>query len=318
MDNKIIATFLDAETIACPLVKPQRVTDWTIYEQTTPEQTAEHIKGCNIVFTNKVKIGPAELNTAPELRLIVVAATGYDIIDLDACRRHDVAVANSPGYSASSVQEHTIALMFAVARNIVPLRRAACDGTWSSATTFCLHTHAIIELAGKTLGIIGSGSLGCATAKLCEALGMKVVFATRHTGQQDDLPRIDLDKLLSTSDIISLHCPLDAANHHMINAAALAKMKPQAILINTARGGLVDPVALCAALEAGTIAGAGIDVLEQEPPPADHPLLTCKHPGLIVTPHVAWASMEVQIRLAQMVADTADSYLTGTPVHLVS
>ena len=317
MGNGIEASFLDAATIACDLVKPDCVGKWSVFEETSRELVAERVAPCEVVFTNKVKIGAAELEGAKSLRLIVVAATGYDIIDLEECKRRNVSVANSPGYSASSVQEHAIALMFAVARSIVPYRLEAGDGTWSKAGIFCLHTHPIIELAGKRVGIVGAGSLGRATGRLCEALGMKVFFLGRHDGASDELPRLPLDDLLATSDVVSLHCPLDSDNHHMINARSLSKMKPGAILINTARGALVDAAALVQALEEGRIAGAGIDVLETEPPPADNPLVGCKHPGLVLTPHVAWASMEVQRRLAQMVADTADSFIAGKPEHIV-
>lgn len=318
MNDKVTGTFLDAGTIACDLVKPGCVGDWHVHDSTTPGEAAERIAPCELVFTNKVKVGAKELERAEKLKLIVVAATGYDIIDLAECKRKDIAVANSPGYSASSVQEHAIALMFAVARSIVPYRLEAGDGTWSEANTFCLHTHPIIELAGKQVGIIGSGSLGRATGRLCAALGMKVSYLEKNDGTSDDLPRLPLDKLLASSDIVTLHCPLDANNHHMINADTLAKMKPSAILVNTARGALVDAQALCDALEGGKLAGAGIDVLESEPPPSVNPLVQCKHPGLVLTPHVAWASMEVQLRLAQMVADTADAFFAGNPVHLVS
>ena len=312
------AVFLDSGTIACDLVKPSCVGDWEVHEHTEPREVAGRIAGRDIVFTNKVKIGADELGDDPAVKLIVVAATGYDIIDTQVCKRLGVAVANSPGYSASSVPEHAVALMFAVARSLVPLQREAHDGTWPSARTFCLHTHPIIELAGKRAGLIGSGSLGRATGALCEALGMDVRYLRRGGGGDGGLPRLGMDELLATSDVVSLHCPLDESNRHMIDAKAFGMMRPKAILVNTARGALVDPAALVDALESGRIAGAGIDVLETEPPPADHPLVTCAHPGLVLTPHVAWASAEVQLRLADLVAHTADSFFAGEPVNIVA
>lgn len=312
------AVMLDAATIACELVVPSCVTEWQTFQTTTADEVANRIRDCAIVITNKVRIGEAELAAAPNLKLIVVAATGYDIINLEACRQHGVAVANSPGYSASSVPEHALALMFAVARSLVPLANSVPKGTWSKAEIFCIHDYPIIELAGKTVGIIGSGSLGRATAKLCSAVGMNVIYCQSKTKAVDDLPRVPFDELLSRADIISLHCPLDADNANLINADTIAQMKDSAILINTARGGLVDSAALVAAIESGKLAGAGIDVLASEPPSPEHPLVKCTHPGLVVTPHVAWASLEVQHRLAKMIATTTDAFFAGNPEHIVT
>ena len=294
----IRAVFLDAATVA-----------------------AERIAKADIVITNKVRIGKRELAAAARLKLIIVAATGYDIIDVEAAQQNGVAIANSPGYSLSSLPEHAVGLMFAVARSIVPFARAASDGTWTQASTFCLHNWPIIELRGLVLGIIGSGSLGRATGKLCAALGMRPIYLERKQSPSsggDDLKRLAWDELLATCDIISLHCPLAPDNRHMFNGDAFAQMKNSAILINTARGALVDAAALVAALEDGQIAGAGIDVLDQEPPPATNPLISCSHPALVVTPHVAWASRQAQERLLDLIAATADAFMRGQPQHLVA
>ena len=317
MSEKRTGVFLDASTIACDLVKPSCVDEWQVHGMTYPAETASRIDKCDVAFTNKVKIGSSELVKAQNLKLIVVAATGYDIIDLEECKRKNIAVANSPGYSASSVIEHAVGLMFAVMRSLVPYSLLSSDGTWSKSGIFCLHTHPIIELAGKQVGIIGSGSLGSGTGKLCEALGMKVRYLVKKDGTSDGLERLSFGELLATSDVVSLHCPLDSSNKHMINSKSLAMMKKSAVLINTARGALVNSEDLVAALENGTIAGAGIDVLDTEPPPPDSPLVKCKHPRLVLTPHVAWASMEVQQRLAKMVADTADCFFANSPKHIV-
>ncbi len=316
------AVFLDAATVAgADPLQPACATSWEVHQTTAPAATAERIADAAIAITNKVRIGAAEFAAAKQLKLIVVAATGYDIIDLDAAARHGVAVANSPGYSSSSVPEHAIGLMFAVARSIVPLSAEAGDGTWTSSPIFCLHTHPIVELRGLTVGLVGSGSLGRATGDLCSALGMQPVYLARDGASSaagtDGLKRLAWEELLAGADILSLHCPLDASNRNMIDAHALRMMKRSCILINTARGGLVDAAALATALETGEIAGAGIDVLDPEPPPADHPLLACSHPGLVVTPHVAWASRQSQQRLAQLVADTADAFFSGRPQHIV-
>lgn len=309
--------FLDAKTIACELVKPASLASWDVHPLVPPAAVAASIANAHVAYTNKVPLGAESLAGAGRLELIVVAATGYDIIDLACCKERGVAVANSPGYSASSVPEHVLALIFAAARGVVPYHAAAGDGTWAAADIFCLQRHPIIELRGRQAGFIGSGSLGRASAALCASVGMKTVFLARHDGKEDELPRLGLDELLATSDVVSLHCPLTPANRGMIDAAALARMKDGAILINTARGALVDSAALVAALEAGKLRGAGIDVLAAEPPPAAEPLLNCSHPGLVLSPHVAWASMESQQRLARMLAATTDAFFSGAPRHLV-
>ena len=313
--------FLDAATVAAARPpRPQCCEHWQVHDLTAAGQVAGRIADANIVVTNKVRIGENEFAAAPGLKLIIVAATGYDIIDLDAARLHGVAVANSPGYSISSVPEHTLALMFAVARSIVAFAQASRDGTWTASPTFCLHNWPIIELRGLSVGLIGSGSLGRATGRLCAALGMKPAYLARPgaASSGDDLKRLAWDDLLAASDIISLHCPLGPDNRHMFGEQAFRQMKKSAILINTARGGLVDAAALAAALQEGQIAGAGIDVLAHEPPAADNPLITCNHPGLVLTPHVAWASRQAQERLLAQVAATADAFMLGKPQHLVA
>lgn len=313
--------FLDRATVAAAEpVRPACADEWVVHDLTAPHETARRIADATVVFTNKVELRGAALASAARLKLVVVAATGYDIVDTAACRRRAVAVANSPGYSSSSVPEHALALMLAVARSIVPLCADARDGTWPAAPTFCLHTRPITELRGRTVGLVGSGSLGRSTGRLCEALGMRTLYLRREGARKagDGVERADLDELLARADVLSLHCPLTEANRGMIGPEALKKMNSSAILINTARGGLVDSPALVSALESGEIAGAGIDVLEPEPPPADHPLLVCDHPGLVVTPHVAWASIEVQRRLVRLIAETADAFYDGKPQHLVA
>ncbi len=312
------AVFLDAATVSCEPVSPDCVDEWVVHSITPAKLVGARIADADIVITNKVRIGANELKVAKRLKLIIVAATGYDIIDLPACKKRGIAVANSPGYSNSSVPEHAVALMFALARSIVPLHRQAVDGTWSKAKSFCLHTMPISELRNRTVGIIGAGNLGRATGSICAALGMNVIYRASNRVKSDNLVRMPLAKLLTISDFVSLHCPLDEDSKHLINAETLAMMRPEAILINTARGGLVDATAVVEALQEGNLGGAGIDVLEIEPPAPDHPFLTCSHPRLIVTPHVAWASTESQMKLIKMIAETADSFFADQPVNLVS
>ena len=318
MSTKLTASFLDAKTINCDLVKPPCISEWEVFQNTKASETKERIANANVVYTNKVRIEREDLATAKDIKLIVVAATGYDIIDLDTCRKMNIAVANSPGYSVSSVPEHTVALMFTVAKKITALHNEVMNTEWAKSDIFCMHNHLPIELAGKNLGIIGAGSLGQATGKLCEALGMNVSYLAKHDNSQDDLPRKDLATLLAESDVISLHCPLTENNFEMFNADTISQMKDGAILINTARGALVNYPAMIKALESGKLSGAGIDVLAKEPPTDGHVLLECKHPGLVVTPHVAWASLEAQTRLVNLLVTTTEAFFSNEAINIVS
>ena len=318
--TKLKAVMLDRATFACDLVKPDCVDEWEEFDITNEDQVIARIKDADVIVTNKVKINETHLQQTPKLKLIVVAATGYDIIDIQACRQHNVTVTNCPGYSVSSVPEHTVALMFALARSLIPHNNTVHDNSWVNSPIFCVFGPPIMELANKTLGIIGAGSLGIATGNLCKAIGMKVVYATSSNPAKtdDDLERLPLDELLAVADVVSLHCPLTKDNQEFINAQKISLMKDGAILINTSRGGLVNQQAVINALESGKLGGAGIDVLSKEPPSSDDLFVKCKHPNLLVTPHVAWASLEAQQRLAKMIATTTDSFFAGNPVNVVS
>jgi glycerate dehydrogenase len=283
---------------------------WQDHGQTAAGQVVERLRDADVAITNKVRLPGEALAQLPRLRLIATAATGVDNIDTAAARSRDIGVCNVRGYAESSVPEHVFALLFALRRNLFGYRRAARDGRWSRSPFFCLHDYPIEDLAGSTLGIIGGGTLGQAVARLATAFGMRVLVA----GQRDTTPRpgrVALEELLRESDAVTLHVPLTPATRHLIGTAELALMKPGAVLINTARGGVVDETALLAALQSGQLAGAALDVLGVEPPPADHPLLIADLPNLIITPHVAWASRQAQQRLADEVIENIAAFLRG-------
>lgn len=283
--------------------------DWQEYPSTRPQEVAERLRAAEVVVTNKVRLPTAVLAELTVLKLIAAAATGVDHIDIEAARRQGIAVCNVRDYAAHSVPEHVFALLLALKRNLPSLHAAACDGRWSASDSFTLQTYAIEDLTGNTLGIIGGGTLGQAVARLGQAFGMRVVLAEQRGAVVLRSDRTAFEQVLSDSDVLSLHVPLTPATRHLIGAVEFSRMKPGAILINAARGGVIDEAALLRALRSGHLAGAGIDVLAQEPPAADHPLLTANLPNLIITPHVAWASRQAQQKLADdIIANIAAFY----------
>jgi glycerate dehydrogenase len=266
---------------------------------------------------NKVRLPREVLENLPKLKLIAVAATGTDVIDLDACKDLKIAVTNVRGYAVNSLPEHVFALILALRRSLGFHRTAVDAGQWTSSKQFCVFSSPMHDLAGSTLGLIGFGTLGRSVASLGLAFGMKIKAFDHYPIREPNVERASLDGVLGNSDIISLHVPLTAATRNIISNTRLKQMKRSAILINTARGGLVDETALATALQEGTIAGAGIDVLAVEPPPADNPLLRLKLPNLIVTPHVAWASEEAMQLLADQLIDNIEAFMAGKPKNLV-
>jgi glycerate dehydrogenase len=276
---------------------------------TLPQQVVERAQGMEIIVTNKVRIDAGIISQLPALRMIAVVATGVDHIDLDAARRHNIVVANVRNYATHSVVEHVFSGMLALRRNLLRYQSAVNRGSWCGAETFCLQTYPIDDLAGATLGIIGGGTLGLAVARLGEAFGMHVLLAERRDAVAVRAGRAAFDTVLMESDVLTLHVPLTAETHHLIGRDELARMKPHAILINTARGGVVDEAALLDVLYTGVIGGACIDVLGQEPPAADHPLLRAGLPNLLVTPHIAWASRQAQQQLADEVVLNIGAFL---------
>jgi glycerate dehydrogenase len=305
--------FLDRATFAPQVVfdsTPIGACRWQAYPMTAPGQIVERARAAEVVVVNKVRLEAAELAALPALKLVALTATGTDNVDLAAAAARGVAVANVRDYAGTTVPEHVFALALALRRNLLAMHRSVRAGRWSAAETFCLHDHPIADLAGGTLGIVGAGTLGQAVGRLGECFGMRVLYAERR-GAPPRPGRVTFEQALAESDVLSLHLPLTAETRHLIGARELARMKPDAILINTARGALVEPVALIAALRAGRLGGAGIDVLETEPPPAEHPLLAADLPNLIVTPHIAWASRQAQQRLADEVIANIAAFARG-------
>lgn len=265
------------------------------HDHTAPAETAARLAGARIAITNKVVIDAAVMEACPDLRGIAVTATGTNNIDLGAAAARGIRVANVQGYGTAAVAQHTFALILALANRLPEATRDARDGRWSASATFCLMDYPVLDLAGATLGIVGYGELGQAVARIAGAFGMRVLVAE---GQGGPVPgHLPLAQVLAAADVVSLHTLLTPATDRLINAARLAQMKRGALLVNTARGGLVDEAALLAALRSGHLGGAGLDVLSVEPPPADHPLLAARLPNLLVTPHCAWVSRGARQRL---------------------
>ena len=285
------------------------------YERTPANLTAERMRDADIVFLNKVQITKEILAQCPKLKYIGVFATGYNVIDIAAARELGITVTNIPSYSTMAVAQATFALLLELTNGVHAHNDSVQNGGWIKSPDFCYWT--------KTFGIIGFGSIGQAVAKIAFALGMKVVAYSRTAKKIEDFSKenflvesVSLDELLSKSDIVSLHCPLTADNKGMINQAALAKMKDGAILLNTARGPLIDEAAVRAALESKKLFGFGADVLSQEPMSADCPLLSA--PNCVITPHVAWAAKETRERLLGIAVDNLRKFLAGTPVNVVN
>ncbi len=313
--------FLDRGTIgpSVELTRPNFPHEWVEYEQTTPEQVAQRLSGADIAVTNKVPIRRATLEALPDLRMIAIAATGYDVIDIAACKERGITVSNIRGYAVNTVPEHTFALILALRRSIVGYRQDVIEGEWQLSGQFCFFTHSIKDLSGSTLGIMGEGAIGQSVAKIGQAFGMRTLFAA-HKGVSGLGPLYtSFDQVLEESDIITLHCPLMPGTRGMIGMDEFRKMKKKPLLINTARGGLVVERDLVQALDEGLISGFGFDVLTSEPPAAGHPFNTVlNRPNVIVTPHVAWASEEAMRTLWAQLIEHIENYRAGRPSNVVS
>lgn len=313
--------FLDRETLSPETVlrPPGFPHELTVHARTSSDEVAERICDADIVITNKVPIQEEALKTAKRLRLVAVAATGTDRVDLAACAARGIAVANIRRYAVHTVPEHTFALILALRRSIVAYRQSVAAGRWQEAGQFCFFDHPIGDLAGATLGIVGDGDLGRAVADLGRAFGMRVLFAAYKGSSGMGPLYTPFEEAMRVSDVITLHAPLLPSTRHMIAAPEFALMERRPLLINTARGGLVDEQALVQALRGGRIAGAGFDVATVEPPPPDHPLLSLLDmPNFILTPHVAWASREAIQSLADQLVDNIEAFWAGNPRNLVS
>lgn len=292
----------------------ERLGDVTLFDRTPADKIVERAADADIVLTNKVPFSADTLRQLPRLRFICVLATGYNIIDTEAAARQGVVVANIPAYSTMSVAQMAFAHILNITNHVASYAREVADGKWTNCPDFCFWDSALTELAGKTMGIVGLGNTGMATARIAVAMGMKVVALTSKSA--DTLPEgitpAPLDDVLASADVVSLHCPLTPSTRHLINAASIAKMKPSAILINTGRGPLVDEQAVADALNSGRLAAFGADVLSQEPPRGDNPLLSARN--CFLTPHIAWATLEARTRLMSTATENVRQFIAGEPV----
>jgi glycerate dehydrogenase len=317
MNNPHNIVFLDRESLIANVRRPVFSHSWTEYAATAAADAAARLAGATIAITNKVPLRADTLAQLPELKMIAVAATGTDIIDLAACKERGIVVANIRNYAYATLPEHTFAMILALRRNLLAYRADVLAGKWQKSDKFCLFDHPIADLAGSKLGLLGYGALGQAVARLGRAFGMEIIVHKRTPVEEDGVRNVSWDELLETSDVLSLHAPLNDQTRNLIGAAELARMKRSALLINTARGGLVDEAALAEALTTGVIAGAGFDVLVKEPPPEDNVLLHLHLPNFILTPHIAWASTQAMQILADQLIDNIEAYAAGKPVNVV-
>ncbi len=307
------AVFLDASTLGndVDLAPIERVAgDVMKHGATTSAQVTERIRGFDTVLVNKVMLTRKHFESCPELKTIAVVATGLNNVDLDAAREHGIQVLNVTNYGRSTVAQHTMALMLALATRLLDYDRDVRAGRWAQSDMFCLMDHPIMELEGRTLGILGYGDLGQGVAERAKAFGMNILLGARpgqSAGETDGYARLPLEELLPKVDVLSLHCLLTDETRNLIGARELQMMKPDALVINTSRGGLVDEEALAHALRNRVIGGAGFDVLTEEPPRNGNPLLAGDIPNLIITPHSAWASREARQRIVDITAQNLAS-----------
>lgn len=307
--------FVDRATIPANIQLPPIPIEheWVAYETTASKDVVSRLQDADVVITNKVVMNADVLSQLPKLRLVAVSATGVNNVDLDYCREHHIAVTNIQGYATRSVPEHVIGMIYALKRNFLGYHSDILDGEWKQQNQFCFFTHPIRDVAGSTLGIIGSGSLGQATAALAKAVGMNVLFAERKGAVFCRAGYLPFEQVLIQSDIVTLHCPLTETTRNLIGEQELAVMPSHALLINAGRGGLVNEVALVHALKTGQIAGAGVDVFTDEPADESNPLLAnaAALPNLLLTPHVAWGSESAIKTLVGILVDNIVSFLQG-------
>lgn len=310
--------FLERKTIQANFRAPKFEHEWIEHGETLAGQVVVRVRAATIIISNKLSLGEPQLFEAAGVKLIAIAATGSDCVDLDYCRRRGIAVCNVRGYAANSVPEHVLMMMLALRRNLFAYDQDVRRGLWNQSKQFCLLTHELHDIRNSTLGIVGYGSIGRSMAKLGESVGMRVLISERKDAKEIREGRTAFADALRESDVVSLHCPLTDETRDLIGPAELEAMKRTALLINTARGALIDDAALIDALRSGSIAGAGIDVLRAEPPRHGSPLFDLDLPNLIITPHVAWASNEAVQALADQVIDNIEAFVAGTPQNLLA
>jgi glycerate dehydrogenase len=310
--------FLDRASLKATVRPPAFAHDWQDHAATQPEEVVARLRDATIAITNKVPLREAALEHLPQLKMIAVAATGYDVIDTAVCRSRGIAVANIRNYAVHTVPEHTFTLITALRRNLLAYRADVERGRWQQSGQFCFFDHPIRDLHGATLGIVGEGVLGQGTAHIGRAFGMRVLFADHPPPKAAGIEFTPFEQLLEESDVVSLHVPLTPQTRQLIGIEQLRRMKRTALLINTSRGGLVDEAALATALKEGLIAGAGFDVLTQEPPRDGNPLLDLRLPNFILTPHIAWASDGAMQSLADQLIDNIEAWAAGRAQNLVT
>lgn len=310
---KMQVVLLERDSVRADFRAPAFEHAWRAYPVTLQDQVVERLMGADIAIVNKLNLRAEDIAALPKLRMVAVAATGADNVDLAACRARGIVVSNVRGYAVNTVPEHALMLMLALRRRVFDYTRDVRDGLWARSETFCLFGHPVGDLHGATLGVIGRGDLGRELARLAEAFGMRVLFAEHKGSPTVRDGYTAFDEIIRVADVISMHCPLTDATRGMIGEAEMGRMKRDAILINTARGGLIDEAALAAALRDRIIGGAGIDVLSVEPPRDGNPLLAPDIPNLILTPHMAWASAGAMQALADQVIDNIEAFVAVQP-----
>ena len=317
--NKPLAVFLDKASLYpddLDFLKLENVASWQWFDNANVSDIQHCLEETEILVSNKVFLDRKVMQSCKQLKLICVAATGTNNVDIEAAKQQGIAVCNVRAYATSSVVQHVFSLILALNRKLFSYRESVFNGDWSHSDFFCYFGEPISALEGKTLGIIGYGELGKAVAKIAQCFAMKVLIAKRD---ETDVRsgRTDLTTLLAESDVLSLHCPLTEQNYHMISEKELSLMKPDVILINAARGGLIDEQALLHSLEYNQIGGAALDVLEQEPPSVNNALINYQADNLIITPHIAWASRQSRQKLVNEIAKNIQAYLQGQPRNIV-
>jgi glycerate dehydrogenase len=309
--------FIERNTIPTDFRRPGFAHEWIEYAESSAAEVAERVREATIIISNKLSLGEPQLSNAPRVKLIAIAATGSDCVDLDYCRSRAIAVCNVRGYAVNTVPEHVLMMILALRRNLLAYRTEVERGRWNESKQFCLLTHELQDIRNSTLGIIGHGSIGGSLAGLAKSVGMNVLIAERRDATTIRNGRTGFAETLKQSDVLSLHCPLNEQTRNLIGSAELRMMKSHALLINTARGALIDDAALIDALRQGVIGGAALDVLREEPPRNGSPLLNLNLPNLIVTPHVAWASRQAVQILADQVIANLEGFVAGRPQNLV-